>query len=53
MRQNEKCGFFGCDGILNFVSVEWHELDSKIVEKCDLAECSKCGVQGLSRSDES
>lgn len=35
---------------LKFVSREYHELDRKIVEKCDLCECPKCHVQALTRS---
>jgi len=50
IRQGEKCNFMGCDGKLQFVTVEYHELDRKIIEKCDLCECSTCGVQALSRS---
>jgi hypothetical protein len=53
MRQGQRCNFFGCNGTMKFVSVEWHELDRQIVEKCDLCECPKCGVQALSRSNES
>ena len=50
MKQGQRCNFFGCNGTMKFKSIEWHELDRKIVEKCDLCECSKCGVQALSRS---
>jgi len=50
MRQGERCNFMDCNGILKFIAVEFHELDRKIVEKCDLCECSTCGVQALSRS---
>jgi hypothetical protein len=50
MRQGEICNFMGCNGKLKFLAVEYHELDRKIVEKCDLCECPKCGVQALSRS---
>ena len=35
MKQGQKCNFFGCSGTMKFVSIEWHELDRKIVEKCD------------------
>lgn len=51
-KQGERCGLFGCNGTMKFVSKEWHELDRKIVEKCDLCECPKCGVQALARSAE-
>jgi hypothetical protein len=53
MRQGERCNFFGCSGKMQFVSIEYHELDRKIVEKCDLCECPRCGVQSLTRSSES
>ena len=52
MRQDERCNFMGCDGKLNFIKREYHELDRKIVEKCDLCECPKCGVQSLTRSSD-
>ena len=50
IRQGETCNFMGCNGKLKFLAVEYHELDRKIIEKCDLCECPKCGVQALSRS---
>jgi hypothetical protein len=52
MKQGQRCNFFGCSGTLEFKSIEYHELDRKIVEKCDLCECSSCGVQSLSRSED-
>jgi hypothetical protein len=52
MKQGERWNFFGCDGTMIFKSVEWHELDRKIVEKCDLAECDECAVQALVRSSD-
>ena len=52
MRQGEKCNFFGCNGKMKFKGIEYHELDKKLVEKCDLCECSKCRVQSLTRSNE-
>ena len=52
MKQGQRCNFFGCDGTMKFKSVEWHELDRKVVEKCDLSERDRCHVQALARSDE-
>lgn len=42
--------FHGCKGKLKFLAVEYHEVDKKIIEKCDLCECPICGVQALTRS---
>ena len=53
IRQGERCNFMGCNGKLKFVAIEYHEVDRKIIEKCDLCECPECGVQALSRSSES
>ncbi len=50
MKSGERCYFMGCKGKLKFKGIEYHELDRKIVEKCDLCECPVCGVQALSRS---
>jgi|SoiMethySBSTD1v2_1073268.scaffolds.fasta_scaffold2638381_1 hypothetical protein len=52
MRVGETCNFFGCEGVMKFKSIEWHELDRKEVEKCTLVECSECGVQALMRCSE-
>jgi len=52
LRQGETCNLFGCKGKLKFKGQEYHELDRKIVEKCDLSECPKCGVQALARSED-
>ena len=52
MKVGQRCNFFGCNGIMKFKGIEYHELDRKVVEKCDLSECPKCGVQALSRSSE-
>ena len=51
MKKGECCNFMGCKGKLKFKGIEYHELDRKIVEKCDLCECPKCGVQALSRTE--
>jgi len=53
MKAGETCNFFGCSGVMKFKSIEYHELDRKIVEKCDLCEYPTCGVLALSRSSES
>lgn len=53
MRQGETCNFMGCSGKLKFRAIEYHELDKKKIEKCDLCECDICGVQALVRSSES
>ena len=53
MRQGETCNFMGCNGKLKFTGIEYHELDRKIKEKCDVAECPKCHTQSLTRSNES
>lgn len=50
MRQGERCNFMGCNGTLKFIAIEYHVLDRKIIEKCNLCECAKSGVQALSRS---
>jgi hypothetical protein len=52
MRQGEKCNFFGCNGIMKFIAIEYHELDKKIIERCDLSQSDRCGVQSLTRSNE-
>jgi hypothetical protein len=52
MRQGERCNFFGCSGTMKFLSIEYHELDRKTIEKCDLCECPECGVQALMRSSD-
>ena len=53
MKVGQRCNFFGCDGTMIFKGIEYHELDRKIVEKCDLCECDECGVQALARNCES
>lgn len=53
MRQGETCNFMDCNGKLKFRGIEYHELDRKKIEKCDLCECDICGVQALVRSSES
>ena len=52
LKQGDRCNFWGCNGIMKFVTNEYHELDRKIIEKCDLCECDICGVQALVRSSE-
>ena len=52
MKAGETCNFFGCSGVMKFKSIEYHELDRKIVEKCDLCECPTCGVLALSEFGE-